>query len=94
MSIDVVEQEVAAPVAATLCRLSAEGVYWRVLVAAWRRDEQEWVGRLVFEPEGAAGASEVREGPPLLRGRSRAEVVASAHEIPERHLRLLLHSLV
>jgi hypothetical protein len=93
MGIDVVEQDAAAPAAATLCRLSAEGVYWRVLVAAWQRGE-EWIGRLVFEPEGTGAAGEVREGPPLLRGQSQAEVVASAHDIPERHLRLLLHSLV
>lgn len=94
MSIETLERDVAgASVAATLCRLSAEGAYWRVVVETWRRGE-EWLGRLVFAPDGVAMERDVREGPASLRGRSHAEVVASAHEIPEQRLRVLLHSLV
>ncbi len=95
MSIETLERDLAgASVAATLCRLSAEGAYWRVVVETWRRGE-EWLGRLVFAPDGiVVERGDVREGPALLRGRSHAEVVASAHEIPEQRLRVLLHSLV
>jgi len=94
MSIETLERDVAeASVVATLCRLSAEGAHWRVVVETWRRGD-EWHGRLVFAPDGAALERDVREGPALLRGRSHAEVVASAHEIPEQRLRVLLHSLV
>lgn len=92
MSIEALEREVGASTVATLCRLSAEGAYWRVAVETWRRGE-EWLGRLVFAPDGAASERDVREGPAVLRGRSHTEVVASAHEIPERRLRVLLHSL-
>ena len=44
MSTETLERDVAeASVAATLCRLSAEGAYWRVVVETWRRGE-EWLG--------------------------------------------------
>lgn len=94
MSTETLERDgVGASVAATLCRLSAEGAHWRVVVETWRRGE-EWLGRLVFAPDGFATERDIREGPALLRGRSHTEVVASAHEIPEQRLRVLLHSLV
>lgn len=75
----------------TLCRLSTERARWRVKVQAWDGSEG-WRGRLVFETDGTKGV-EVREGPAALRGHTREELLVVAHEIPERRLRELLHSL-
>jgi hypothetical protein len=74
---------------ATLCRLSTERGRWRVKVQAWDGREG-WRGRLLFEPESG---EDVREGPVALRGQSREDLLAAAHEISERRLRELLNSL-
>lgn len=77
---------------AAIRRLTALGIHWRVMVEAWPvRDT--WTGRLIFTPDQPAPLFEPRQGPIMLRGGSRAEVLEAAHDIPERRLRALLHSL-
>jgi hypothetical protein len=75
----------------TVCRLSTERGRWRVKVETWG-DVEGWRGRLLFEPEWPA-AADVREGPAILRGPTREDLVSSAYEIPERRLKELLNSL-
>jgi hypothetical protein len=73
-------------------RLSGERSSWRVVVQTWP-DQDGFHGRIVFESDGARPAGGTREGPSDLTGTTREDVVRSAHELPERRLRALLHSL-
>jgi len=81
---------------ATIGRLDAERARWRVLVEAWGSDRR-YHGRIVFQPEAMPGQMlrdfSRRESPPLLAGATPEEVVSAAHELPEKHIRALLHSL-
>lgn len=77
---------------ATIRQISALGVHWRVVVEAYGGADG-WSGRLVFEPRAAGTRHEARLGPYTLRGRTQAEILDAAHDIPERRLRELLHSL-
>lgn len=92
MRFELAEEEAIARSSATICRIAAEGTHWRVLVETWE-EGGEYRGRLIFEPEGVGQFFEVRQGPPMLHGQSREEVLAAAHELPEQRLRVLLHSL-
>ncbi|HUH11775.1 MAG TPA: hypothetical protein VMK65_01640 [Longimicrobiales bacterium] len=76
----------------TIRRLVAEGIPWRVRAEVWP-DDEGYAGRLTFEPDSVGGRSGAREGPALLRGTSEGEVLAEAHSLSERRLRLLLHAL-
>jgi len=78
--------------ASAICRIQAEGIRWRVLVETFEGGS-EWSGRLVFHPEGPKALLIPRTGPTALRGRSREEVIAAVHDLPEDRLRQLLHSL-
>jgi hypothetical protein len=73
-------------------RLSGQRSSWRVVVHTWP-EQDGFLGRIVFEADGARPARETREGPADLTGTTREHVVRSAHELPERRLRALLHSL-
>lgn len=93
MRFELMKGPAAALNAAAVRRIFVEGKRWRVLVETWR-DGEIWTGRLVFQPEDEAeNVLGPRLGPPLLRGGSREEVVALAHEIPERRLHVVLRSL-
>ncbi|MEX2285416.1 MAG: hypothetical protein WEE89_23220 [Gemmatimonadota bacterium] len=81
---------------ATIGRLDAERLRWRVVVEAWPA-AQSYHGRLVFLPEAMPGQpafeSAPRQSGALLHGRTAEEIVIAAHELPEKHIRALLHSL-
>lgn len=73
-------------------RLTEHRTRWRVVVQTWP-EQNGYQGRFVFEPDGSHPEGETREGPPLLSGMSREEVLRSAYDVPEARLRALLHSL-
>lgn len=73
-------------------RLTEHRTRWRVSVQTWP-DQNGFHGRFVFEPDGARPEGETREGPPLLAGSSREDVLRSAYDVSEARLRALLHSL-
>jgi len=73
-------------------RIVALGVHWRVTAEAWPGGDG-WSGRLIFSPDHPAPAVEPRQGPVILHGRNRLEILAAAHDISEQRLRALLHSL-
>lgn len=73
-------------------RLTEHHTRWRVVVQTWP-EQNGFHGRFVFEPDGFHPEGETREGPPLLSGTSREEVLRSAYDVPESRLRALLHSL-
>jgi hypothetical protein len=77
---------------ASIRRLSGYRRRWRVLVQTWP-DQNGFHGRFVFQTDSSRPENETREGPPLLRGTSREELLQSAYEVPEVRLRALLHSL-
>jgi hypothetical protein len=77
---------------AAVRRITAEGIHWRVLVESWR-EEGEYVGRLVFEPDTAEPLYTGRKGSPTLRGTTSQEVVMSAHDLSENRLKEVLYSL-
>lgn len=72
--------------------LHADGAPWRVDVEAWP-GAGGWQGRFVFEPSRPVAHGDRREGPVRLRGATREELLAGAHEVPENRLRSLLWSL-
>jgi len=78
---------------ATIGRFDAERRRWRVVVEAWPTEEH-YSGRLVFQQDGVNAARGSRASAPLLSGRTPEEVVSAAHEIPEKQVRALLHSLL
>lgn len=78
-------------------RLTEGGLRWRVLVETWQ-DTDAYHGRLLFRREAADRVDGERpetdrESAPLLHGRSRTDVLALAHDVPETRLRQLLYSL-
>ena len=79
---------------ASLRRLTEGGRRWRVMVETWQ-DSDAYHGRLLFREDAADGErpESERESAPLLRGPSRTDVLALAHDVPEERLRQVLHSL-
>ncbi|MFS8638046.1 MAG: hypothetical protein FWJ74_08155 [Gemmatimonadota bacterium] len=77
---------------ATIRRISALGIHWRVRVETFKGVDG-WAGRLVFEPQSPVMRYPPRRGPISLQGATQAEIVAAAHEIDERRLLALFHSL-
>lgn len=75
-----------------LRRLTEGRQRWRVMVETWYESD-EFRGRLLFRSEAATAPQLERESAALLHGRSREEVVAAAHDIPDDRLRRLFHSL-
>jgi hypothetical protein len=78
-------------------RITEGGLRWRVLVETWQ-DSNAYHGRLLFRretPDRAEGErpDTDRESAPLLHGRSRTDVLALAHDVPEARLRQVLYSL-
>lgn len=92
MRFELIDEEAVPREAPTICGISAEGIRWRVRVGT-REAGQGYSGRFLFEPEDTASFFGPRRGPLMLRGGSREEVVAAAHELSERRLRQLLRSL-
>lgn len=82
----------ATRVIATIGRVVEERSRWRVVVEAWPVDHC-YRGRLLFLPDMAGAAPDPRASAPLLTGGTAEEVVSAAHELPEKQLRALLHSL-
>jgi len=77
----------------TICRLTGdEGGHWRVMVESWP-ESNGYLGRLVFARELGALVVEQRVGPAVLTGDRHEDVVAAAHELSERRMRDILHSL-
>ncbi|HSK18213.1 MAG TPA: hypothetical protein VK912_03685 [Longimicrobiales bacterium] len=76
---------------ASIRRITGAGKLWRVMVETWQESDA-YHGRLLFhrESERLDGA---RASAPLLRGRSRTDVLALAHDVSEERLRQVLHSL-
>ena len=73
-------------------RISEDRTQWRVSVETWpQRDGYE--GRLVFSPDRTSFATDKREGPVILRGRTREDVIAEAYTQTEERLKRLLRSL-
>lgn len=77
--------------ASGICRFSDERTLWRVEVETWP-ERDGYHGRFVFMQDRAS-APDRREGPDLLRGPTREDVVAEAHALPEARLRQLFRSL-
>src|SRR5690606_35602002 len=73
-------------------RLTERGQRWRVMVETWH-DRDEFHGRFLFRQEAVEGAEASLESATLLHGRSREDVLALAHDLPEDQLRRLLLSL-
>ena len=79
---------------ASIRRIMGGGMRWRVMVETWR-ESGAYHGRLLFqrETDERKRLSGARESAPLLRGRSRTDVLALAHDVSEERLRQVLHSL-
>ncbi len=77
---------------ATIRRISALGIHWRVGVETFR-GASGWAGRLVFEPQSPLSRHDTRRGPITLQAATQAEIVSAAYDIDERRLLALLHSL-
>ena len=82
----------AAICSATIGRFDAECSRWRVVVEAWPNEER-YQGRLIFQRDDP-GTVQSRVSAPLLTGRTPEEVVSAAHELPEKRVRAVLHSLL
>lgn len=74
-----------------ICRISDDRGLWRVVVETWP-ERDGYHGRFVFMKDRTPLADR-REGPDALRGPTREDVVAGAHELPEERLRQLFRSL-
>lgn len=79
---------------ASIRRITEGGMRWRVMVETWQESDA-YHGRLLFRQEAAEGerTDTDRETAPLLRGSSRNDVLALAHDVPEERLRQVLYSL-
>jgi hypothetical protein len=73
-------------------RISEDRSLWRVVVETWP-ERDGYHGRFVFHPDRTPAHADSREGPDLLRGSTREDVVAAAHMLPEDRLRQLFRSL-
>ena len=90
---DTLESAGEASSLTTICRLTGdEDGHWRVMVESWP-DAKGYLGRLVFARELGALVVEQRTGPTVLSGGTHEDVVAAAHELSERRIREVLHSL-
>jgi hypothetical protein len=77
---------------APIRRLTEGSQQWRVLVETWEECDAV-LGRLLFRPDASRPLQTARASAALLRGASMEDVVACAHDMPESHLRRVLHSL-
>ena len=79
---------------ASIRRITEGGLRWRVMVETWQESDA-YHGRLLFRQEAAEaeGSDADRESPLLLRGSSRTDVLALAHDVSEERLRQVLYSL-
>ncbi len=77
---------------ATIRRISALGIHWRVRVETFQ-GPSGWAGRLVFEPQSPVTRYDTRRGPIMLQAATQSEIIAAAHEIDERRLLAMFHSL-
>ena len=79
---------------ASIRRITGGGMRWRVLVETWQESDA-YRGRLLFHRDAGEGErlDGARESAPLLRGGSRTDVLALAHDVSEERLRQVLHSL-
>ena len=75
-----------------LRRLTEGQERWRVMVETWA-ERDEFQGRLLFRTDAAGAPQMERESAAMLHGRSREDVLAAAHDIPDDRLRRVLHSL-
>jgi hypothetical protein len=82
----------SASCSATIGRFDAERSRWRVVVEA-TLDQERYQGRLIFQRDDP-GTMESRVSAPMLTGRTPEEVVSAAHELPEKRVRAVLHSLL
>ena len=82
----------ASSCSATIGRFDAERSRWRVVVEA-RLDQECYQGRLIFQRDDP-GTVDSRVSAPLLTGRTPEEVVSAAHELTEKRVRAVLHSLL
>lgn len=73
-----------------ICRFYDDRNPWRVVVETWP-ERDGFHGRVVFMQDTQADR---REGPDAFRGRTREDVIAEAHELPESRLRQIFRSLV
>lgn len=78
--------------ASGICRISDDRAQWRVVVETWA-ERDGFHGRLVFTQDRALADADRREGPDALRGITREDVVAGAHDLPEERLRQVFRSL-
>ena len=78
--------------AAGIRRITDDRASWRVAVETWP-ERDGFHGRLVFTAERDVRDSDRREGPDALRGDTREDVIAEAHELPEATLRQVFRSL-
>jgi len=78
--------------ASGICRISDDRSQWRVVVETWP-ERDGYHGRLVFTQDGRRAVRDRREGPDALRGSTREDVIAGAHELPEERLRQVFRSL-
>ena len=92
MSASDVQDSGASSCSATIGRFDAERSRWRVVVEA-RLDQECYQGRLIFQRDDP-GNVESRVSAPMLTGRTPEEVVSAAHELPEKRVRAVLHSLI
>lgn len=79
---------------ASIRRITEGGRRWRVMVETWQ-DSEAYLGRLLFREDALDNdrPDSERESAALLRGPSRTDVLALAHDVPEERLRQVLHSL-
>jgi hypothetical protein len=93
MSVSTQPQLDVLACSATICRFDAERSRWRVVVEAWPSEER-YEGRLVFQQDDPGVPAGARASAPLFTGRTAEEVVSAAYELPEKHVRAVLHSLI
>ena len=73
-------------------RIADFRTHWRVLVETWP-SAARYEGRLVFQADDFQ-APPPREGPAMLHGVTREDVVRAAYDLPEDRIRAMLRSLV
>ena len=74
-------------------RIRDDASRWRVVLETWPESADAYRGRLVFQADDDPQHNPSREGPARLCGRTQADIVSAALDLPEDHLRTLLRSL-